>query len=303
MHYRYTLDEVKHKIMSLLQGNRAGLSGVEIAERTGINRMTISKYLDILLTLGLIKRKKAGPVNIWYLDSGIIDLEFPINYLEVQQSFMRSIFENNTEKSHGVILSALNSTPDKIRILSEVVLPTYNTLNELYDRGRLGETERTAILTFLSEMIELIKFNSRLETARHNAHVLFVAGSEDSVFLAKTGALSLRMLGWNSSYIGDVERHIDPFFDIDFRRYVMKLWNEKRGLLILCIFSSQESSLRFLSLAANALKSKLKGEFFTVLLTSAELSKRGEDIGADVAFSSIQSLFEWCEKKYKTYME
>lgn len=303
MHYRYTLDEVKHKIMSLLQGNRAGLSGVEIAESTGINRMTISKYLDILLTLGLIKRKKAGPVNIWYLDSGIIDLEFPINYLEVQQNFMTSIFENNTEKSHGVILSALNSTPDKIRILSEVVLPTYNTLNELYDRGRLGETERTAILTFLSEMIELIKFNSRLETARHNAHVLFVAGSEDRVFLAKTGALSLRMLGWNSSYIGNVERHIDPFFDIDFRRYVMKLWNEKRGLLILCIFSSQESSLRFLSLAANALKSQLKGYFFTVLSTSAELSKRGEDIGADVAFSSIQSLVEWCEKKYKTYKE
>lgn len=303
MHYRYTLDEVKHKIMSLLQGNRAGLSGVEIAESTGINRMTISKYLDILLTLGLIKRKKAGPVNIWYLDSGIIDLEFPINYLEVQQNFMTSIFENNTEKSHGVILSALNSTPDKIRILSEVVLPTYNTLNELYDRGRLGETERTAILTFLLEMIELIKFNSRLETARHNAHVLFVAGSEDRVFLAKTGALSLRMLGWNSSYIGNVERHIDPFFDIDFRRYVMKLWNEKRGLLILCIFSSQESSLRFLSLAANALKSQLKGYFFTVLSTSAELSKRGEDIGADVAFSSIQSLVEWCEKKYKTYKE
>lgn len=303
MHYRYTLDEVKHKVMSLLQGNRAGLSGVEIAERTGINRMTISKYLDILLTLGLIKRKKAGPVNIWYLDSGVIDLEFPINYLEVQQNFMTSIFENNTEKSHGVILSALNSTPDKIRILSEVVLPTYNTLNELYDRGRLGETERTSILTFLSEMIELIKFNSRLETARHNAHVLFVASSEDRVFLAKTGALSLRMLGWNSTYIGDVERHIDPFFDIDFRRYVMKLWNEKKGLLILCIFSSQESSLRFLSLAAKALKSKLKGEFFTVLLTSAELSKRGEDIGADVAFSSIHSLVEWCEKKYRTYNE
>src|SRR5215204_6826564 len=301
MHYRYTLDEVKHKIMSLLQGNRAGLSGVEIAERTGINRMTISKYLDILLTLGLIKRKKAGPVNIWYLDSGIIDLEFPINYLEVQQNFMTSIFENNTEKSHGVILSALNSTPDKIRILSEVVLPTYNTLNELYDRGRLGETERTAILTFLSEMVELIKFNSRLETARHNAHVLFVASSEDKIFLAKTGALSLRILGWNSSYIGNVERHIDPFFDIDFQRYITKVWNNKRGLMVLCIFSSQETSLRFLSLAANTLKTKLRGEFFVVLLTSPELSDKREHIGADAAFSNIQSLVDWCEKKYRNY--
>ena len=301
MYRRYTLDEVKHKIMSLLQGNSAGLSGVELAEKTGINRMTMSKYLNVLLTLGLVRRKKAGPVNIWYLNSGITDLEFPINYLEIQQNYMTATFQNDPDKSHGVILSALNSTPDKIKVLSEVVIPTYNTLNELYDRGRLGETERTSILTTLAETIELIKFNSQVESTMQNAHVLFVAGSEDRIVLAKSGALELKMLGWNSSYIGNVERLIDPFFDIDFQRYIIKSWNEKRGLMILCIFSSQESSLRFLSLAASSLKSKLKGELYTVIFTTSELAKRHEDIGADAAFNNIQSLVEWCEKKYSTY--
>jgi Winged helix-turn-helix DNA-binding len=301
MYRRYTLDEVKHKIMSLLQGNSAGLSGVELAEKTGINRMTMSKYLNVLLTLGLVRRKKAGPVNIWYLNSGITDLEFPINYLEIQQNYMTATFQNDPEKSHGVILSALNSTPDKIKVLSEVIIPTYNTLNELYDRGRLGETERTSILTTLAETIELIKFNSQVESTMQNAHVLFVAGSEDRIVLAKSGALELKMLGWNSSYIGNVERLIDPFFDIDFQRYIIKSWNEKRGLMILCIFSSQESSLRFLSLAASSLKSKLKGELYTVIFTTSELAKRHEDIGADAAFNNIQSLVEWCEKKYSTY--
>jgi hypothetical protein len=301
MYRRYTLDEVKHKIMSLLQGNSAGLSGVELAEKTGINRMTMSKYLNVLLTLGLVRRKKAGPVNIWYLNSGITDLEFPINYLEIQQNYMTATFQNDPDKSHGVILSALNSTPDKIKVLSEVIIPTYNTLNELYDRGRLGETERTSILTTLTETIELIKFNSQVESTMQNAHVLFVAGSEDRIVLAKSGALELKMLGWNSSYIGNVERLIDPFFDIDFQRYIIKSWNEKRGLMILCIFSSQESSLRFLSLAASSLKSKLKGELYTVIFTTSELAKRHEDIGADAAFNNIQSLVEWCEKKYSTY--
>ena len=301
MYRRYTLDEVKHKIMSLLQGNSAGLSGVELAEKTGINRMTISKYLNVLLTLGLVRRKKAGPVNIWYLNSGITDLEFPINYLEIQQNYMTATFQNDPDKSHGVILSALNSTPDKIKVLSEVIIPTYNTLNELYDRGRLGETERTSILTTLADTIELIKFNSQVESTMQNAHVLFVAGSEDRIVLAKSGALELKMLGWNSSYIGNVERLIDPFFDIDFQRYIIKSWNEKRGLMILCIFSSQESSLRFLSLAASSLKSKLKGELYTVIFTTSELAKRHEDIGADAAFNNIQSLVEWCEKKYSTY--
>jgi hypothetical protein len=301
MYRRYTLDEVKHKIMSLLQGNSAGLSGVELAEKTGINRMTMSKYLNVLLTLGLVRRKKAGPVNIWYLNSGITDLEFPINYLEIQQNYMTATFQNDPDKSHGVILSALNSTPDKIKVLSEVIIPTYNTLNELYDRGRLGETERTSILTTLAETIELIKFNSQVESTMQNAHVLFVAGSEDRIILAKSGALELKMLGWNSSYIGNVERLIDPFFDIDFQRYIIKSWNEKRGLMILCIFSSQESSLRFLSLAASSLKSKLKGELYTVIFTTSELAKRHEDIGADAAFNNLQSLVEWCEKKYSTY--
>jgi hypothetical protein len=301
MYRRYTLDEVKHKITSLLQGNTAGLSGMELAEKTGINRMTMSKYLNVLLTLGLVRRKKAGPVNIWYLNSGITDLEFPINYLEIQQNYMTATFQNDQDKSHGVILSALNSTPDKIKVLSEVIIPTYNTLNELYDRGRLGETERTSILTTLADTIELIKFNSQVESTMHNAHVLFVAGSEDRIVLAKSGAVELKMLGWNSSYIGNVERLIDPFFDIDFQRYIIKSWNEKRGLMILCIFSSQESSLRFLSLAASSLKSKLKGELHTVIFTTSELAKRHEDIGADAAFNNIQSLVEWCEKKYSTY--
>lgn len=301
MYRRYTLDEVKHKITSLLQGNSAGLSGVELAEKTGINRMTMSKYLNVLLTLGLVRRKKAGPVNIWYLNSGITDLEFPINYLEIQQNYMKATFQNDPEKSQGVILSALNSTPDKIKVLSEVIIPTYNTLNELYDRGRLGETEKTSILTTLADTIELIKFNSQVESTMQNAHVLFVAGSEDRIVLAKSGAVELKMLGWNSSYIGNVERLIDPFFDIDFQRYIIKSWNEKRGLMILCIFSSQESSLRFLSLAASSLKSKLKGELYTVIFTTSELAKRHEDIGADAAFNNIQSLVEWCEKKYSTY--
>jgi hypothetical protein len=301
MYRRYTLDEVKHKIVGLLQDNRSGLSGIEIAEKTGFNRMTVTKYLNILLTLGLVKKKKAGPVNIWYLESGIINLEFPINYLEVQQNFITSIFENDNEKSNRVIISALNSTLDKTRVLSDVVLPTFNTMNELYARGRLGKTERESLLTILSEIIDLIKFNSQLETTRPDAHVLFVASSEDKIFLAKTGALSLRILGWNSSYIGNVERHIDPFFDIDFQRYITKVWNNKRGLMVLCIFSSQGTSLRFLSLAANTLKTKLRGEFSAVLLTSPELSDKREHIGADAAFSNIQSLVDWCEKKYRNY--
>jgi DNA-binding IclR family transcriptional regulator len=58
MHYGYNFEEVKQKIFSALSENYAGLSGIELASKTRINRMTLTKYLNLMLTQGLIRKKK-----------------------------------------------------------------------------------------------------------------------------------------------------------------------------------------------------------------------------------------------------
>ena len=58
MHYGYNFEEVKQKVFSALSENYAGLSGIELASRTKINRMTLTKYLNLMLTQGLIRKKK-----------------------------------------------------------------------------------------------------------------------------------------------------------------------------------------------------------------------------------------------------
>jgi DNA-binding transcriptional regulator YhcF (GntR family) len=301
MYRRYTLEEVKRKIIKALQDDSAGLSGVELAHKIGINRMTITKYLNILSAIGIIKKKEAGSVNVWYLEPGVIDLEFPVNYIEIQQKFMNAILQSNREEAYRITISAINSTLDKIRILTDVIVPTINTLNELYNRGRVGDTERISLLTALSEILDLIKFNSQPEKKRRNGNMLTVAGSEDTINIAKAGTVALQILGWNSSYIGNVEQHIDPFFDIDFQRYVSKVWSDQRGLMVVCIYSSEESSLRFLSVATKAIKTKLKGELYVILFTLPELVNKFEDIGADFAFNDLQSLIDWSDKIYRDF--
>ena len=47
MFRRYTLEEVKRRIINVLQSDNTGMSGIELARKTGINRMTITKYLDL----------------------------------------------------------------------------------------------------------------------------------------------------------------------------------------------------------------------------------------------------------------
>jgi methanogenic corrinoid protein MtbC1 len=301
MYRRYTLEEVKHKIIKALRDDSAGLSGVELAHKIGISRMTITKYLNILSAIGIIKKKEAGSVNVWYLEPGVIDLEFPVNYIEIQQKFINAILQSNREEAYRIIISAINSTLDKIRILTDVIVPTINTINQLYNRGRVGDTERISLLTALSEILDLIKFNSQPEKRRRNGNMLTVAGSEDTIYIAKAGAVALQILGWNSSYIGNVEQHIDPFFDIDFQRYISKVWSDQRGLMVVCISSSEESSLRFLSVATKAMKTKLKGELYVILFTLPELVNKFEDIGADFAFNDLQSLIDWSDKIYKDF--
>jgi hypothetical protein len=299
MYRRYTLDEVKRKIINVLQINKTGLSGIELADKTGINRMTITKYLNVLSTIGLIKKKKLGSVNVWFLEAGAIDFEFPVNYLEVQQKFMNSIMLGDENQLRQIILNVINSDIEPIKILTQVILPTLNTLNDLYSRGRLGKTEQISLLNMILELVDLMKFNVQPVEMKSNAFAIIVAGSEDRIYYAKIGAVSLQILGWNSLYIGNVEQHIDPFFDIDFQRYIMQVWNNKKGLMIICIYASEESSLRFLNAATKSIKAKLKGQVSIVLLVTPDLQLVSEAMDSDYRAKDLQSLIEWTESEYK----
>jgi len=302
MYRRYTLEEVKRKIIDVLQNNVTGLSGVEISSETGINRMTITKYLDVLYTIGLIKKKKVGSVNVWFLETGVTEFEFPINTLEVQQKFMNAIMIADQNQAYRIIMNIINSNIEKIRILTEVILPSVNTLNEIYNRGRMGVTQRISLLNIISEIIDSLKLNIRPDKMKANAHAISVVGSEDLISYAKIGSVSLHILGWDSLYIGNVENFIDPFFDIDFQRYVAKVWNDKRGSMIIIIYSSEESSLRFLSATTKSIQGKLKAEIKTVLMTTADLLSISETTGGSYVAKDIQSLIEWTNNQYRTEM-
>ena len=297
MYRRYTLDEVKRKIIDVLQGAGTGLSGIELADRTGINRMTITKYLDVMHAKGLVKKKKTGNVNVWFLEAGVADLEFPVNYLQVQQKLIGAALAGEEEQARRILLNVLNSNVDQVRVLTDVIMPVVNTVGELYSRGRMDKTERAFLLNLTMELIDLVKFNVRPSEQKTNAHALTVAGSSDKIHVAKSTAVALSALGWDSLYIGDVEEHIDPFFDIDFQRYVSRVWGNKRGVMIVCILSSGEGSLRFLSSTAKAMKGRLRGELRIAVLATPELQAVAEENSDHVA-KDLLSLVQWAEREY-----
>ena len=298
MYRRYTLDEIKRRIIDVLQSaGGTGLSGVELADRIGINRMTITKYLDVMHAMGLLKKKKIGNVNIWFVQIGVGDIEFPINYVQVQQKLISSILAGDEDIARRILLSVMNSNVDQVKVMTDVIVPAVNTISELYSRGKLNKTERTFLSSLMMELIDLVKFNVRPGEQKSNAHVICVAGSEDRSHMAKSAAVALSARGWDSSYIGDVGEQIDPFFDIDFQRYLLRLWSNKHGLMLVCIFSSGEGSLRFLSSTAKQMKGRVRGELRITTVTTPQLRPVAEE-SSDYVAEDLLALVEWAEREF-----
>jgi predicted transcriptional regulator len=297
MYRRYTLDEVKRRVINVLQSDNTGMSGIELAHKTGINRMTITKYLDLLYIIGLIKKKKIGSVNVWSLEQGAADFAYPMEYFEIQQRFMGAILVGNEDSARKIIMNVVNSQADKVKILLDVILPTLNTINELYDRSKLGKTEKIYLINVIMEISELLKFNLTRDSINQDIFAMSVAGSEDATYNAKLGALAYQMLGGLSIYLGNVEGQLDPFFDIDFQRFILKSCSNKIGLMVVIICSSKESSLRFLTTAAVSIKDRLKGKLKIVTMTTPELESLSEHIGVDFMAKDLQSLINWTEKE------
>jgi methanogenic corrinoid protein MtbC1 len=303
MYRRYTLDEIRRKIIDVLQSaGGTGLSGVELADRIGINRMTVTKYLDVMHAMGLLKKKKIGNVNIWFAQIGVDDIEFPINYIQVQQKVISSILAGDEDHARRILLSVMNSSVDQVRVLTDVIVPAVNTIGELYSRGRLNKTERVFLLNLMMELIDLIKFNVRPAEQKAHAQVVCVAGSEDKTHMAKTASVALLARGWDSIYIGDVGKQIDPFFDIDFQRYLLRLWSSKHGLMLVCIFSSGEGSLRFLSSTAKQLRGKIKGELRIAVIATDEIQPVAQE-SSDYVAKDLLALVEWAEREFNYRME
>jgi len=298
MYRRYTLDEIKRKIIEVLHSaGGTGLSGIELSDRMGINRMTMTKYLDVMHAMGLLKKKKVGNVNVWFVEGGVGDIEFPINYIQVQQKLINSLLSSDEDQARRILVNVLNSDIDQVRLMTDVIMPAVNTIEELYSRGRLSKTERTFQLSVMMELIDLVKFTLRPTAHKANAHVICVAGSQNRIHLAKSTAVAFLARGWDSSYIGDIEEQIDPFFDIDFQHYVSRLWDNKRGLMLVCIFSSGEGSLRFLLSTSKVMKGRLKGQLRIMAITTQELQPMAEE-DADYVAKDLLSLIEWAEREY-----
>ena len=84
----YDASEIKSRLIKLLHDSKTGISGTEISQRLGINRITMTKYLNIFSAEGIISEKSIGNVNLWFVQEGTEQLKFPDDYFRFSDKYI-----------------------------------------------------------------------------------------------------------------------------------------------------------------------------------------------------------------------
>ncbi len=94
----YQTEEIKQKLVDILRNSKTGFSGVEISEKLGINRVTMTKYLNVFAAEGLIGQKDIGNVNLWFIEEGTEQFRFPDDYFKVKSIFLENLVEGSEKQ-------------------------------------------------------------------------------------------------------------------------------------------------------------------------------------------------------------
>ena len=290
----YDETEVKFRLIKLLHSSKSGISGVEISEKLGINRVTMSKYLNKFAAEGTITEKNIGNLNLWFVVEDIEQLNFPDDYFLVQEKFLSYVIDCNERHVNNLIKNCINSKAKMDKIITEIIIPTIPHIQKLFDDGKIGKSEEQLMTGIISNSLQMITYHSGHSDSGKN--VIILSADSESILSSESAAAAFRSQNWNVFSIGDISSSIDVLFDLELRKLLSKTWKSKEGVMIVLVFSQTEEGLKFISDSFYSVKEKSENNLFIVL--SGKTGKKVK-IKGDLSASKLEDILQWSNTKYE----
>ena len=290
----YDVAEVKFRLIKLLRDSKIGISGVEISERLGINRVTMTKYLNIFSAEGVIGEKNIGNVNLWFVYEGIEQFQFPDDYFRVQERYIEYITKCSESSVYNLIRSCLNSDVNVIKLMTEVILTAIPEVQKYFDDGKIGKAEEQLMKTIISKSIQLV--NLDIQSPKNEKNVIIIAADPQSVLEAEAASAAYRSNDWNVFFLGDMSSSIDILFDLELTKLLSKIWKSKQGLMIVAVFSQTEEGLKFFSESFYSVKGKNDDNLHLIL--SGKIGKKIK-IKSELQSEKLDDILQWSQTKFE----
>ena len=127
----YSTEEIREKLILILNDSVSGMSGVEISAKLNINRITMSKYLKVFGAEGLLREKNIGNLTLWFLESGQESFHFPDEYFKVTAQYLEYLVKGTEDQVYSLIRNCLHSGGTANRLVLEVIFPSIDHVKKI----------------------------------------------------------------------------------------------------------------------------------------------------------------------------
>ena len=286
----YSTEDIRQKLITILDGYDTGMSGVEISAKVGINRITMTKYLKVFAAEGLLRHKNIGNVTLWFLEPGQESFDFPDDYFKIGPKFIEYLIKGTEDQVFSLIHNCLRSGATVGQLIIEVILPAIEEIHTLYDDGKIGTSELKLLQNIILKSLHI--FHQIPMVSNNRKNVVVIAADSHSLMLSETASAAYHSEGWRVSHLGDMSSAINVLFDLDFQKLISKIWKQKPGILIVVIFSQTQEALNFFADSINPIREK-SGKRMKLVLCG-KLSKKTK-IKSDLISERIDNILQWSE--------
>lgn len=291
----YNVEQIREKLIDVLNQSKIGLTGTEIAEKLHVNRVTMAKYLKVFAAESLIKQKNIGSVNLWFVEKGVAQLSFPADLFHVKSRYLEYVLAGAGQEARNLIRTSLHSGANPSKLVAEVVVSAIDAVENSYKNGKIGKSEKSSIEEIVSSSLYLIRMSEREVNPKKN--VVLISTDYQNSLLALAASAAFQAEEWGVSLLGDMSSEIDVMFDIDLQRFLSKIWQKREGVMIIVVFSSGEGPIRFFSQAAISCKEKLGKNLHLVVYTKG--GKKSKTT-ADFVSDDLEKVLQWSQTTYQS---
>ena len=284
----YLTEEIRDKVIALLKDSDDGMPGIEISKKINVNRITMIKYLKVFAAEGLLREKNIGNVTLWFLKPNQESFLFPDDYFKITSNYLELLVKENEDKVYSLIRNCLSSGASINQLILEVIYPTIEHIQNLYDSGKIGSAEQSLLRTTISKSLSI--FNQIPVVSDPKKNVIVIAADPESILISESASASYHSDGWNVSHLGDMSSAIDVLFDLDFQKLVGKIWKQKPGIMLVVIFSQTSEGLTFFADSINPNKQK---SIKQIKLALCGKNSKNSKIHSDLNSDNIADILQW----------
>ena len=285
----YRQEHVQQQLIEILLEAKTGLSGVEIAERLGINRATMAKYLSIFAAEGVIKQKNIGNTNLWFIESGTESLEFPADYYRVKEKFFEYVSDTKQHQAYQLIRNCQFSGATVPKIIIEIIIPAIDSVDEMYMKAKIGKSESRLFDEIILNSIQILGLLPYGVDQRKN--LVTLASDSASVLYAQAASCSLASQGWQVWPLGNMSDAIDVLYDLDLQKFLGRVWKQKQGIMAVIIFSTSGEGTKFFAESVLSVKPKFGKNLHLGVFSKTER----KNIKAEFVSDRLESVIQWAE--------